>query len=197
MDDGLKQRIVGAVVLVALAVLFVPVLFEPEFNRELDRTTQVPPAPGILPLRVADPVRPESIEPAKPAKAMYQLLPEPAADGEMARQSSKAASEIAGAKPALVKKPSVEQRRLLDPKGVPKAWAVQVASFHTEKRAKVLRDQLLEDSYPAFTRTLETSKGKVTRVYVGPKVERRKAASIKRELDKSLKINSLLVRFSP
>ena len=192
MDDGLKQRVVGAVVLLALGILFVPVLFEPEFKRELDRTTQIPPALGLTPLQVADPVRPE-VEPAKAAAEMYPLLDE----AEPAPVTVKPVKVTEPSKAVLVKKPTPAQRDLLDSKGVPKAWVVQVASFNTQARAKVLRDELLAKNYPAFTRTLQTTKGRVTRVYVGPKILREKALAVKSELDETLKINSLLVKFKP
>jgi len=190
VDDGLKQRVVGAVVLLALGILFVPVLFEPEFSRELDRTSQIPPALGLTPLKVADPVRPEKIEPAKAADSMYQLVDEEALEEKPVKVTEPVRT-------ALVKKPTAVERDLLDRNGVPKAWVVQVASFNTEARAKVLRDDLLAKGFPAFTRTLQISKGRVTRVYVGPKILREKALAVKRELDKTLKIKSMLVKFKP
>ncbi len=192
MDDGLKQRLVGALVLLALGVLFVPVLFEPENRRKVDRTTQIPPAPHIEPVVVQDPVRNEAIEPVKPAAQMYELLPE--TETELA-----AVTKPAGApsKPSGSISPKSPDRDVLDERGVPKAWAVQVASFNTPARAAVLRDQLLDQEYPAFTRTLDTSKGRVTRVYVGPKINRDKAIKLKKVLDKSLKVDTLVVKFSP
>lgn len=191
MDDGLKQRLVGALVLLALGVLFVPVLFEPENRRSVDRTTQIPPAPQIKPVEVAEPQRNERIEEAKPAREMYQLLP------EESEQPTESAVDTNNSKAVATQQSAKPDRNVLDDRGVPKAWAVQVASFNTEKRALVLRDQLLDKEYPAFTRTLDTSKGRVTRVYVGPKINRDKARKLKTELDKSLKIDSLVVKFSP
>lgn len=191
MDDGLKQRLVGALVLLALGVLFVPVLFEPENRRKVDRTTQIPPAPHIETLVVKDPVRNKSIEVVKPAAQMYELLPETESETVAA---TKAAPKVKAASSSQPKSPD---RKVLDERGVPKAWAVQVASFNTEARAEVLRDQLLDQEYPAFTRTLNTSKGRVTRVYVGPKINRDKALTLKGVLDKSLKVDTLVVKFSP
>lgn len=49
MNDGLKQRIIGAVVLLALAVIFVPVIFDKERITPVDRNTQIP----IMPLSIA------------------------------------------------------------------------------------------------------------------------------------------------
>lgn len=48
MNDGLKQRIIGAVVLLALAVIFVPVIFDKERITPVDRNTQIPIMPPII-----------------------------------------------------------------------------------------------------------------------------------------------------
>ncbi len=192
MDDGLKQRLVGALVLLALGVLFVPVLFEPENRRQIDRTTQIPPPPRIEPVMVQTAVRNETIETVKPAAQMYELLPE--TETELADDDQLSVTDTKPVISVPTKKPD---RQVLDARGVPKAWAVQVASFKTEERAAVLRDQLLDQEYPAFTRTLNTSKGRVTRVYVGPKINRDKALKLKAVLDKSLKVDTLVVTFSP
>lgn len=178
MDDGLKQRLVGAFVLLALGVLFLPVLFDRDGRLSVDRTTQIPPAPTVEPLvKIPDPVRPADIEPAKKPEEMYRVD-----------------------ETAAVKAPPVETAAKADgltDKGIPKAWMIQVVSYKTQKQAEELRDRLIKDGYKAFTRTVSTSKGKVTRVYVGPKIEKAKAFAVKRKLDKSLKVDSLVLRFEP
>lgn len=189
MDDGLKQRLVGALVLLALGVLFVPILFEPEHRRAVDRTTQLPPPPSLTPMQITEPVRNHDIEAVKPAKEMYQLLPSTQAEPDATAQVV-----VPTKAPETAQKPD---RAVLDGQGVPKAWAIQVASFNTEQRANVLRDQLLDEGYPAFTRTLDITKGQVSRVYVGPKINHDKAVQLKATLDKSLKVDTLVVRFSP
>ncbi len=224
MDDGLKQRLVGALVLLALGVLFIPVLFEPAHRHELDRTSQIPAAPGILPIQVEEPVKNPQIHPAKAEQEQfvaddrsggYRLLTDDENKSDLAKESEqvnkteleepkvvepKSVEPDAKAGPTssgLVPKSPEPERKVLDPAGLPGSWLVQVASFTSEKRAQVLRDQLLKDNYPAFTRTLKTSKGQVTRVYVGPKINRNSALTTKAELDKSLRIDALVVKFSP
>ncbi|NIB41326.1 hypothetical protein HBA55_17115 [Pseudomaricurvus alkylphenolicus] len=195
MDDGLKQRLVGAAVLGALGIIFIPVLFDNEQRRTVDRTSQIPPAPTIAPLEIKPPTRRDDIEPVKPAAEMYQLLPEEA--GPVAESRPLGESKPAAVPEAIKPPSSTGKKAVLDEQGVPKAWAVQVASYKTPERANVLRDQLLADDYPAFSRTLKTSKGVVTRVYVGPKINRDKAGQLKRELDKALSLETLVVKFSP
>jgi len=173
MDDGLKQRLVGAVVLASVAVLFLPSLFDEEKRRRMDTRTQVPPSPDIKAVEIASPKRPQNIPQAKTPEQMYRLL-EPEAEVTPEPQT-----------------PS------LDAQGVPMAWVVQVASFKTAERADKLRDELLSEGYKAYTRTLKTSKGKATRVYVGPKVDKQQALDIKAELDRLHNVDAMVLRFRP
>lgn len=206
----MKQRIVGALVLLALGVLFVPVLFEPESRRALDKTSQIPPAPDIEPMAVTEPVRDRAVAQARPAEQQYRELEDlpvsrPAETARAAvvtptaaapKPATAAPAPKAPAEPLVAREPEPD-RQVLGENGMPTAWMVQVASFGTEDRANVLRDQLLSQGHSAFTRTFEANGSKVTRVYVGPKLSRDKALEIKANLDKSLKINTLVVSFSP
>lgn len=173
MDDGLKQRLVGAVVLAAVAVIFLPSFFDEGNRRRVDTHTLVPEKPGIKTVEIKDPVRPENIPQAKKPEQMYQML-EP--------------TDIVDGKP---------ESPALDGDAVPKAWVVQVASYQTPERAAKLRDQLLSEGYKAYMRTVKTAKGSVTRVFVGPKIDKQRALAIKDELDKALKVNTLVLRFRP
>ncbi len=187
VDDGLKQRLVGAFVLLALGVLFIPILFDRDGCLSVDRQTQIPPAPQVSPLvKIPDPVRPEGIDPAKAPEQMYQLV------------ESKAVKPSASDAPVEKNKQPVKSvSEGLTSKGIPKAWTVQLVSYTSVGKADALRDKLIKDGYKAYTRTLKTSKGTVTRVYVGPKIEKAKAFAVKRQLDKSLKVESLVLRFEP
>ncbi len=173
MDDRLKQRLVGALVLVALAVIFLPTLFSREHLRRVDRTSLIPPAPVVQPVEINKPVRPQNIVPAKPPEQMYKLLPEETVEQE----------------PAL--------RPALDERAIPKAWVIQVASYKTTAEAEGLRDQLIAKGYKAYTRTLTLNKAKVSRVLVGPKISRQKSLSLKKTIDKQFKVDSMILRFQP
>ncbi|MEC8427430.1 MAG: SPOR domain-containing protein [Pseudomonadota bacterium] len=183
MDDGLKQRLIGAVILLGIGVLFVPALFEPGNQRQIDITPQVPPAPPIEPLVLQKPVRNPDIEEPKSSADMYRLVP----TTEEAKEASKPVKVKEGDKKPVV----------LDDKGVPQAWVVQVSSYKSEKTAEAFLAKLRKADYRAFSKTLETSKGRVTRVYVGPKINKKLAKELKQELDKKYGLQTLLVRFEP
>jgi len=189
VDDGLKQRLVGAVVLAALAVIFLPSLFDQDNRRRVSTTSKIPPVKSVGPATFKPPIREEDVSQAMSPEEMYQLVDEPEVAKPEAKEKLKPAISKPAAKP--VPKPSLNQQ------GVPKAWVIQVASFKTEARAKVLRDKLIAQGYKAYIRSLKTSKGPVSRVLVGPKIDQREAQKVKTQLDRALKVDTLIKRFEP
>lgn len=174
MDDGLKQRLIGALVLLAIAIIFVPVFFDQERIVPLDRTTQVPLAPEIEPIEIVPPVaeNTEEFEPAVPPETMF--VP----DEEMEQTDAP------------------EEPKLSDV-GVPESWVLQVASYRFEEHAKETRDKLIKEGYSAYTRNVETSKGVMTRLYVGPKLSKATLIEDKKEIDKVYRVDAILLRYEP
>lgn len=58
MDDGLKQRLVGAIVLVALAVIFIPMIFDDAKLEPEDIRVTIPPRPAMPPVKITQPEPP-------------------------------------------------------------------------------------------------------------------------------------------
>ena len=75
-------------------------------------------------------------------------------------------------------------------------WAVQVASFAQAANATALRDRLVGDGYTAFLSTVKRDGQTVTRVAVGPFIDRADAAAEKSELDGRYDVQAAIVRFT-
>lgn len=172
MDDGLKQRLIGAFVLLALAVIFVPVMFDRERMVPVDKKTQIPAAPYIEPVTVEEIKPPEVKEEAEAPEEMY--VPD----------ANVVIDEVAEA-------PSY------DDKGVPRGWVLQIASFRFEEHAEQLRDKLLADGYASYTRSVSTDRGKMTRLYVGPKLDKEVLLAQKKEIEAKHKVSAIVLKFEP
>lgn len=181
MDEGLKQRLIGAFVLLALGVIFIPVLFEPDPSLSVSRETLIPEAPAVEAVRIEPPKPVADLEAAKPPEEMYQMSVDNGAHQVAAEPES-----VGDDKPS-------QKAPILDDKGVVKAWAVQVGSFKEAERAAVLTASLLERGYDAFSR----GSADMTRVYVGPKADRAAVIALKKSLDQDLGSNTLIVSFTP
>ena len=88
MNQQLKQRLVGAVVLVSLAVIFVPIILEGPDDEWTPRTQGMPEPPPIsyheeaetqLPLPVEQLAPPAAIQPAEPVESEPPPAPDTAA----------------------------------------------------------------------------------------------------------------------
>lgn len=191
MDEGAKRRLVGAAVLVALAVIFVPMLVE-EGNDGVGEPIVIPDAPdvdGMLsqpPLPEPDDVLMPLPTPEPPPSA-FDADPAPTGSGS-ARQSEASASS---AKPSSSEQSapapttSTQQGRRASsevasagPKPVPpgtNAWVIQVASLASPEAARTLQDDLRAKGYPAFIEQADVNGRRYYRVRIGPEIERARA----------------------
>lgn len=202
MDDGLKQRLIGAIVLLAIAVIFIPVLFDRNTLTPVDTTSQVPPMPqiSIEPIPVAEP--PVVASPAPLPEQMF-IPPEP----ELSNTSATDVADDLGNANTVVEETQESVKKAvhnqapsapsLNSAGVPNGWLLQVISYTEENKANSFRDELIAKNYPAYVRKTSTSKGVHFRVYIGPKLDRAEIVKIKGEVDKAFKLNTWVVNITP
>lgn len=170
MDKALKQRLVGASVLIALAVIVLPMLLSGQAEGPQEtRSIEVPPRPDELsfetrryPVGQPGVTEPESrnneelnvLEPA-PMPTPDQPEPgkaEPPADAGQAQPEVMAETAVdTSAGPAQ-----------------PGRYLVQVASFSTIENTNNLSRRLREDGLPVLLDTIEADAGILHRVRVGP-----------------------------
>ncbi|MCW8193261.1 SPOR domain-containing protein [Proteobacteria bacterium 005FR1] len=201
MDDGLKQRLVGAIVLVAIAVIFLPTLLDREARRTVDLTSQIPPEPTIVAqvVEVAEPVPPEDIPAAKALAENYPheaVEPQPATD-DLASEGPAVEPSASAVRPDAPPLSDSIEAPTLNAEGVPDGWSLQVASFQSADRAEAMREKLLAEGFKGYIRSAKTSQGTVHRVFVGPKINRAAAEAEKRSIDQRFKTDALVVEFKP
>lgn len=202
MRESIKHRLIGAAVLAAIAVLFLPSFFKDRQQYQVDTSSQIPGRPSITAVDFNEPTRPEGIEPAPAPETMFlpdesesvvaQIPPpEQAAVAAEVSSSNQSASSTATTSAASV--PVMP----LSAQGLPDTWVIQVASLSVQAAANKLRDQLQADGHKAYVRAVTGASATTYRVFIGPKQDKAEAITIKTELDKRLKVNSLVLPFKP
>jgi len=175
MNEGFKQRLVGAIVLLSLGLILWPVIFS-DSSPEIDLVSEIPPTPAFKRYAIKEPLRVSDIEPiSKPAEEYTVAAPDPV--------DAVASTEKGSSEPTL------------DTRGLPEAWVLQVASFSLQKNADELEKALQAKGYKAFTRTIGTGAGKSTRVYVGPRFRKTAFNNDKAAIEKEFSVESIVVRF--
>jgi DedD protein len=210
LDKAYKQRMVGALVLVALAVIFLPMLFSRQDEQrqvtvEAPAAPQAPvvpqvqmetvavPEPQALPQEpvptdeeVAEETAPAA--PVAPAPAAPIMITKPVAPPAVAKPIPAPAQPITSAS----SKPDTTQSRV-DANGLSVSWSVQLASLSSRASAESLQKTLRSQGYNAYIRSAD---GK-NRVFVGPLIERAEADRLRDLLGRQQNLKGFVVRFQP
>ena len=178
LTEQTRYRVTGAVFLVALAVIFLPMLFDGDGVESID-------LPALTQQNIAMPAIEQKPDMSQ-VLAEAESLREEIDDDGFLRESGGRIGE-----PILL--PDADD--LDDPSAVA-AWAVQVASFSQRNNAVALRDKLLGDGYQAVLSSHRDFDNIRTRVAVGPFVNKADAGALQAELAERYGLDAMVVRFS-
>ena len=203
MDQGLKQRVVGAAVLMALGVIFIPLLLDqqtPDPVIEAPRPTITQPDidfnSRIEPIddetlaaldqefeqhyeRAEDTLSPVVSTAPEQTQSQATITQASEADADETQPQSTSDNEATDAKPRT---------------GLT-AWVVQLGSFSSQKNAEALVEKLKKKKYPAYIEVIEENGTKAFRVRVGPQIAREGAQKIRDELYKEVDLKGMVIRY--
>lgn len=179
LDDFLKQRLLGAIAIIGLAVIFIPMLLDKDEASTLVDVMQIPPRPAALqsvdvPQVLAD--KREETEQQSIA------LPEPLEikEDEISQQP------IAAIKNELLadKAPTANDSEL---------WVVQLGSFSKQANAIALRDRLLSNYPDLYIEEINVPMGVNYRLRLGDFANRETAISKRREIQAAFDVPSVVM----
>ena len=220
----LKQRLVGAAVIIALGIIVIPIILNGAGERQLRKMPAAPEPGQTLKPGFIIKNKQEIKLPAESATVM--IAPQPDSDPDtgpvvlvkpektIAVKTPKTRPEKKPVKP--VKKPeqiTVKKAKKVDskPAAIVKpqrkiatntkstsqvsSWVVQVGSFTDSKKAFGLRDDLRKKHYKAFVEKVSGRTGqRMYRVRVGPVVKRTQADTLSIKL-KTEGVKSFITRY--
>lgn len=184
--NKLKQRIVGALVIFALAIVFLPMLtgYSDKYATSI-QGSNIPPAPDhdfktfVIPLGEGDKVfDPEQMQLGQHNMAQ-KTAEQKTASNAVTKKSAGHAAE--GADYELT--------------GQAIAWVVQVGTFRQKENAQRLRNKLAQKKYTSYVEELVVKKIPIYRVMVGPELLRSNAQKLRVRLDEDTQLKTMVVRF--
>ena len=195
METTLKQRLIGAAVIIALAVIFVPMILdgsgreesvvlnmevppEPTFNfeSELPNPKQLDELPPIEQSNEAETPEEQTTDNSFGETSDQDQPPQedstPDADDPAEKQVANAAQVVEATENHIETNPALS------------AWAVQVAAFGEKGKAIALQEKLLASDISAFTEQFGKGNKIVYRVKVGPELKRENAEKLRDKIEK-------------
>ena len=206
MEQHLKERLVGAIVLTMAAVILIPIILtgspslEPvsSLDNGADRSvasdrlqpfsSNIVPLGSTTPLGSASPARDSASAPATIPVLPKTMVPVTPRTDSVLPQPVTTPVET---KPAVASAPAPAPTGKTAPTS---GWLVQLGSFSNARNATGLKDRLLKKSYPAFIRTSRTDNGEVTRVFVGPSANRQQATQLAARLFTETHLKGMVIR---
>ncbi|GMQ87819.1 MAG: hypothetical protein BMS9Abin08_1029 [Gammaproteobacteria bacterium] len=184
MDVLLKQRLVGAIVLVALGVIFVPMILEGP-NRTLVPEMQALPEPEdqLISAPLESFPAPDAI-PAEPDTSIVSAEPKPAVVSEVSDKPVKLITEPESEPEPLVAEP--------EPLG---SWVVQMGSFSSEQNALRLRNRLRQNGFATQVEKARIDGKPRFRVRVGPFLERVDAEQSRKQIQNKLTLKGRVLSY--
>lgn len=173
MSDGLKQRIIGALVLGALGLILLPLALDFTDPKKVDRSSLIPPAPNIVATEIVVAKRPDEVKDAADVVLAFDVSKlQPVQENDTSYQG-------------------------LDQLGLPQRWYLQVGSYEEQASANKLKQTLLAKQYKVFLKSVKINKKVFHRVYIGPKISRRSAIADKNDIDTLLTTDSIILKYVP
>jgi len=193
----IRQRLLGFLMLLALVVVFWPIVFEPpssepvfvlpeysmpskpvvDINKSVVATGLSAALDARLPIReqlndgsVRVVVDPEGLD--------LDTLPPVASDGPDQEAASLTVAEF-------------------DEQGLPIAWELELAQFSSEMKASQFVTLLQGSDYKAYSAPITRDNRSFYSIRIGPKLQRERLLDIKLRLDEFFGIDSSIRRFEP
>lgn len=199
MNPGLKQRLVGGVVLVALAVIFLPMLLPgnggssmPLFGSNVPESPstrfepieiplQLPPAAPKSEVTVVDQPQPGEVASNEKPQQPPQVTPAAVAQAPV---TTPAPQQASAPKPPVT---APTQRVPAD------AWAVQLGSFASSVNALSLQEKARKAGFRAYVEKVKGEQGTSYRVRIGPESSRERADTLRERVQGKLQMKGIVV----
>ena len=186
MDENrIKQRLIGAIVLVSLAVIFIPMILSGGRDQNMPLFgSPVPSKPdNIANIKVLEfenvPKPPEPPSVVRTPVDKYSKADDKPVEAPVEESAKQA------------EKPEVKQTARKDQPL--KAWVVQVGSFSNSSNAVNLKNKLVKKGFRAFVERVIQNNKTTFRVRVGPEIRRESAMKLQKEIEQKMNIKGLVV----
>jgi DedD protein len=221
VSSALQNRLVGTVIVVAIVVIFLPDLLDGKQETKRDLFVELPQKPAMKKVKSPEPFDTGKVKEAATRKVevISERALDDVPDANLAAQTSPESHTedvqvedeyqqnndglLTQATPEKSEQPvpkvsSLEQQtvveqdvdRLLASAG----WVVQLGSFRHQKNVQELLNRLEKAGYRAFSRPVKTNSGTLTKVFVGPDLQK---ANLENALSHLKELTKLQGRVTP
>ncbi|MDC9727884.1 MAG: SPOR domain-containing protein [Methyloprofundus sp.] len=165
MNESLKHRIVGAIVITALAAIFIPMLFDDPIMDADNQSNN------------------ELLIPGQASNQMAELIADIPQSHEAVISTDKLAQINLQQEKSIA--PSTDEHL--------KSYVIQVGSFNSKTNANEFKDRLRQQKFTAYVTPIKSKNGTSYRLFVGPELGHDIALKTQQRLEKTFNAKTLLI----
>lgn len=221
MNSGFLNRLVGTSIVVVAAIIFIPNILDGEKVHFKDGFKAIPERPEFTTIEIrqeidakaelAPEIKPEALhdeialdaEPASTEKVDSSEIKEAvntAANDAVSQQiqvveEAKPEVEVVKPQQQIVEARIDSLKRSETANLTSMAYVIQLGSFSHKANVEALMKKLRNAGFTAFTRPIKTRNGELTKVFVGPQLDKADLEQKLPELEKLTKLKGRLTQF--
>ena len=188
MKQGTKQRVVGTIVIVSLALIFLPIIFDGQGSHQTQTASRIPEQPVVPILPEPQQSRPVIISDAD--LVAIETKPESELVTKAIEESISDPIEVSASESAFTR-----DIPTLNPAGLPNGWSIRLGSFSEASNASDLMQRLQTAGYKAYIRDIDSEQAELTGVFVGPWLERPLVNDYIDQLRDEFQLEGMVVRY--
>lgn len=195
MENSLKQRIIGAIVLVALGIIFLPSILKEKTSNGVFKT-HIPKKPKVISDYEMDTYKIDDLLAEENKKALAIIKEAEEIESRIEQKSDAEMVEVESDQD--LKEDKSTSREISKEQSTSEgAWIIQVASFSKQENAIMLVDRLKANKHKAYKSKAVIDNDVVYRVFVGPYINKTIADKAISNIDKVSGTNAILKVFNP
>jgi len=175
LKQNIRTGIALTVTILALGLIFLPMIFDPQDTAAPQLPSRIPPPPSVPVLP-----EPEQSRPVILSNTPAINVPEEARAVEDARTEDE---------------DRWREIPILDERGLPRGWSLRMGLFPGDDEAQQLLSQLLEAGYRAYIREQQSEPDSLRAVLVGPWLGRDTARDYQDRLTQEFGITGVILPF--
>lgn len=198
MDHELKQRLIGAIVITALAAIFLPMLFDDPIEESGQMVNELAlPEPPVAEFSETADKLPDFNQTQIELPEQEPVIEEPE-DEYIVENIDEPEPEPASVQlPPKIKQTVPDNpvpAKVLDNESGMVRWFIQLGSFSQKENAEALKAKLAEQGFPIVIENIKVlNKGRVYRLKAGPLLDKERAKTMQIKLDRLNNSKSLLI----
>lgn len=199
MNSGFINRLVGTTIVVIAAIVFIPNILDGEKVHYKEGFKAIPERPEFKTIDLQDAIDDQVANAQQPKAEAEEDI---SADDELLTSAAEIVVETTPAEQKIVEA-STNQAAEKQPEPVRKpeenlskmAYVIQLGSFSHAANVKSLQAKLSDKGFKTFTRPVKTPNGTLTKVFVGPSLNKAELESKLPELKALTKLNGKVTQF--